>query len=140
FRGWARVEAGHAGRGVDELRAALAAYRGTEAKLYLPYARALWGGVCRSRGDLEEGLAAVTEARQMIEATGMRGFEAQASRRAGELRQASGERDLAAECLQRAMAAAQAQRARLSELRRAVARASVWGQHGRRDDAYNLVS
>jgi predicted ATPase len=38
------------------------------------------------------------------------------------------------------MAAARRQQARLSELRAAVALASLWRERGRRDDAYNLVS
>ena len=58
----------------------------------------------------------------------------------GELRRASGEQDAAAECLQRAMAVAHHQQARLSELSAAVALAGLWRDRGRRDDAYNLIS
>ena len=140
FRGWAWVGAGQAGRGGDDLRAGLAAYRATEGTLYLPYALALWGDVCRSRGELEEGLEAVAEAKRVIEATGIRGFEAHVYRVEGELHRANGDLDATTGCLQRAMAVARRQQARLSELRAAVALASLWCERGRRDDAYNLVS
>jgi class 3 adenylate cyclase/predicted ATPase len=140
FRGWALVEAGRGARGVEEFRAGLAAYRTTEGTLYLPYALALWAEVCRSRGALEEGLEAVAEAKRVIEATGVRGFEADASQAEGELRRAAGDLDAAAECLQRAMAVARRQQARVPELRAAVGLASLWQERGRRDDACNLLS
>jgi class 3 adenylate cyclase/predicted ATPase len=140
FRGWALVEAGQETRGADDLRAGLAAYRATEGTLYLPYALALWAEVCRSRGALDEGLEAVAEARRVIEATGVRGFEPDASRVEGELHRARGDMDAASDCLQRAITVARRQGARLPELRAAVALASLWRERGRRDDAYNLVS
>jgi predicted ATPase len=140
FRGWALAEAGQGGRGADELRAGVAAYRTTEGALYLPYALSLWAGACRSRGALQEGLDAIAEAKRVIEATGVRGFEADACQAEGELHRAQGNMEAAAECLQRAMAVARRQQARLPELRAAVALASLWQECGRRDDAYNLVS
>jgi predicted ATPase len=140
FRGWALVEAGQAGRGRDELQAGLAAYRATEGTLYLPYALALWGDVCRRLDELEEGLDAVAEARRVIETTGVRGFEAHVHRITGELHRANGDLDAAADCLQRAMATARRQQARLSELRAAISLANLWRERGRRNEAYDLVA
>ena len=140
FRGWALVEAGQGARGADDLRAGLAAYRATEGTLYLPYVLALWADVCRSRGALQEGLDALAEAKRVIEATGVRGFEADAYRVEGELHRANGDMDAAIDCLQRAMALARRQQARLPELRAAVSLASLWRECGRRDDASNLIS
>jgi class 3 adenylate cyclase/predicted ATPase len=140
FRGWALVEAGQGGRGADELRAGLAAYRTTAGTLYLPYALALWGEACRARGALQEGLDAVAEAKRVIEATGVRGFEADLLGVEGELHRAGGDLDAATECLQRAIAVARRQQARLPELRAAVALAGLWREAGRRDDAYNLIA
>ena len=140
FRGRALVDAGQAGRGRDELQTGLAAYRATEGTLYLPYALTLWADVCRTLGDLEEGLDAVAEANRVIEATGIRGFEAHAHRIEGELHHANGDPDAAADCLQRAMATARRQQARLSELRAAVSLANLWRERGKRDEAYDLVA
>jgi class 3 adenylate cyclase/predicted ATPase len=140
FRGWALVEAGQETRGADDLRAGLAAYRATEGTLYLPYALALWAEVCRSRGAFEEGLVAIAEAERLIEATGVRGFEPDVARVEGELHGGSGDMDAATDCLQRALAVARRQQARLPELRAAVSLGSLWRERGRRDDASNLVS
>jgi predicted ATPase len=76
----------------------------------------------------------------VIEATGVRGFEADTWRVEGELHRAQGNMEAAVECLQRAMAVARRQQARLPELRAAVSLANLWREGGRRDDAYNLVS
>jgi class 3 adenylate cyclase/predicted ATPase len=140
FRGRALVDAGQAGRGRDELQAGLAAYRATEGTLYLPYALTLWADVCRTLGELEQGLEAVAEARRLIAASGIRGFEAHAQRVEGELHRASGDSDAAAECLQRAMVTARRQQARLSELRAAVSLANLWRERGKRKEAYDLVA
>ena len=134
------VESGQAARGGDELRAGLAAYRATQGTLYLPYALALWGDTCRTLGELEEGLAAIAEARRVIEATGTRGFEAHVDRVEGELHRANGDPDAAVDCLQRAMATARRQQARLSELRAAVSLADLWRERGKRNEAYDLVA
>jgi class 3 adenylate cyclase/tetratricopeptide (TPR) repeat protein len=140
FRGRALVDAGQAGRGREELQAGVAAYRATEGTLYLPYALSLWADACRMLGALGEGLEAIAEAKRVIEARGIRGFEAHALRVEGELHHANGNPDAAAECLQRAMATARRQQARLSELRAAVSLANLWRERGKRKDAYDLVA
>jgi class 3 adenylate cyclase/tetratricopeptide (TPR) repeat protein len=140
FRGRALFDAGRAGLGRDELQAGLAAYRATEGTLYLPYALTLWAEVCRMLGELEEGLDAVAEARRAIEASGIGGFEAHAQRVQGELHQANGDLDAAADCMQRAIATARRQQARLSELRAAVSLANLWRERGKDKEAYDLVA
>jgi predicted ATPase len=44
------------------------------------------------------------------------------------------------DCLQRALATARRQQARLSELRAAVSLADLWRERGRRNEAYDLVA
>jgi predicted ATPase len=44
------------------------------------------------------------------------------------------------DCLQRAMATARRQQARLSELRAAVSLADLWREQGKRNEAYDLVA
>ena len=140
FRGWALVETGQRRAGPAELQTGLAAYRATAGALYLPYALILLSEVCRARGELAAGLEAIAEARSAIEASGVRGFEAQAHRVEGELRQATGDLEAAAACFQRSMAVAHGQQARLSELRAAVNLATLWHEQGRRTEAYDLVA
>jgi predicted ATPase/class 3 adenylate cyclase len=140
FRGRALAESGQAGRGRDELLSGLAAYRATEGTLYLPYALALWGDTCRTLGDLEAGLDAAAEARRVIEATGTRGFEAHVLRVEGDLHRAKGDPDAAVDCLQRALAIARRQQARLSELRAAISLAELWHASGKRSEAYDLLA
>ena len=76
----------------------------------------------------------------MIEETGTRGFEAYVDRVEGELHRANGDPDAATDCLQRAMATARRQQARLSELRAAVSLADLWRERGKRNEAYDLVA
>jgi predicted ATPase len=140
FCGQALVESGQTARGRDQLQAGIAAYRATQGVLYLPYALALWGDMCRALGELDEGLEAVAEARRVIEATGARGFEAHLDRVEGELHRANGDPAAATDCLQHAMATARRQQARLSELRAAVSLADLWRERGRGNDAYDLVA
>jgi adenylate cyclase len=140
FRGWAQVEAGQGRAGRAELQVGLTGYRATAGSLYLPYALVLQSDACRAPGDLPAGLEAIAEAKSAIEATGVRGFEADAHRVEGELRQASGALEAAEACFQSSMAVARSQRARLSELRAAVNLARLWSKGGRRNEAHDLVA
>jgi class 3 adenylate cyclase/predicted ATPase len=140
FRGWALAEAGQGRAGQAELQAGLTAYRVTFGTLYLPYALMLMGDVCHGLGDVEAGLEAIAEAKSVMKASGVRGFEANAHRVEGKLRQAAGDLDAAATCFDRAIAVARSQQARLSELRAAVALATLWHESGRGNEAYDLVA
>jgi predicted ATPase len=140
FRGWAEVAAGQARLGRAELEGGLAAYRATAGALYLPYGLILLGEACLAMDDLDAGLAAIAEARSVIEARGVCGFEAHAQRIEGELRQATGEMKDAAACFQRSLAAARRQQARLLELRAAIALARLWLERGRRQEAQDLLA
>jgi len=140
FRGAARVEGGEAARGLAELRAGLDAYRATSGRLYLPYALAWLGEAARAAGEPQAGLGAIAEARELIEATGVRGFEAHVHRIGGRLRLALPEPDAAAEAdLRRAMEVAAAQDARLSELRAATDLAALWCERGEAGRARALL-
>ena len=76
----------------------------------------------------------------MIEATGTCAFEAHAHRVEGELLRANGDREAAVDSLQRAIATARRQQARLSELRAALSLAELWREQGKRNEAYDLVA
>ncbi len=125
-----------------ELAAGIDAYRATEGRLYLPYALTLHADVCREAGAVASGLEAIGEAKAVIDATGVRGFEAHAHRVEGQLLLAGRRPDptAAERCFRQAMTLAQGQGARLSELRAAVNLAALWQGQGRRTEAYDLLA
>ena len=142
FHGWALAGSGQPGRGLALLREGLAAYRATSGRLYLPYTLALLADVCQQAGERAAGLAALAEARAVIEATGVRGFAALVRRLEGRLLLSGAAPDPAAaeRCFREAMSAARSQGARLPELRAALDLAELWRGRGRAREAYDLVA
>jgi adenylate cyclase len=136
FRGWRLIEAGQAGPGLAELRAGIAGYRATSGVLYLPYALALWAEACRRAGDHDAALHAVTEAKALVEATGVRGFEPYLDRiEAVALRDRGGDPALIEAGLERSIALSRDQKAKVSELRATVELARLWQGQGRSAEA-----
>ncbi len=142
FHGWALAGSGQPGRGLALLREGLAAYRATSGRLYLPYALALLADVCQQAGERAAGLAALAEARAVIETTGVRGFAALVRRLEGRLLLSGAAPDPAAaeRCFRAAMSVARSQGARLPELRAALDLAELWRGRGREREAYDLVA
>ena len=142
FRGWALAGSGQQSAGIALLREGLAAYRATSGRLYLPYALALLADVCDQAGERTAGLAALAEARAVIEATGVRGFAAHVSRVEGRLLLSGPTPDAprAEHCFRMAIAVAHGQGARMSELRAALDLAALWRGQGRRREAYDLLA
>jgi predicted ATPase len=84
-RGWALAEQSQLEAGLTEMREALAAYRATEANNLMPYHLALLGEVYGKAGQIDNGLAALTEALEIVTRTGERQREAELYRLKGEL-------------------------------------------------------
>jgi predicted ATPase len=140
FRGWQLMELGQESTGFEELAAGMAAYRATGGLLYLPYALGLWAEACRRVGDHQAGVLAIAEAKQVIEATAVRGFEPYVGRIEALLLQDQGADAAQVEaCLQRAIALARRQRARISELRTTIELARWWQGQGRKADARSAL-
>jgi class 3 adenylate cyclase len=136
FRGNHLFEAGRADAGLAELRAGIAAYRETSGLLYLPYVLTLLAEACRRVGDHAAGQQAIAEARALVEATGVRGFEPYVQRiEATLLREQGAEAALVEQALERSIAQARQQKARLSELRATVELARLWQGQNRQADA-----
>jgi class 3 adenylate cyclase/tetratricopeptide (TPR) repeat protein len=136
FLGNHLLEAGQADAGLAELRAGIAAYRATSGLLYLPYMLALLAEACRRVGDHAAGLQAITEARTLVDATGVRGFEPYVQRiEATLLREGGAETAPVEQALERSIALARQQKAMLSELRATVELARLWQDQGREAEA-----
>ena len=142
FHGWALAGSGQQSRGIALLREGLAAYRATSGRLYLPYALALLADLCQQAGERAAGLAALAEARAVIEATGVRSFAALVRRLEGRLllSGAGPDPEAAERCFREAMSIAHGQGARLPELRAALDLARLWRGRGRGREAYDLVA
>jgi len=119
----------------------VAAYRATGGRLYLPYALARQAEAYREAGRLAEGFDLLAEASECVRAHGLRLFEPELHRCMAELLLALQEPnpDEAAARLERAMAAARAQGAKLWELRGATCLARLWRNQGRHAEARELL-
>jgi adenylate cyclase len=136
FLGNHLLEAGRPDEGLAELGAGVAAYRATSGLLYLPYMLALLAEACRRTGDHAAGLEAIGEARSLVDATGVRGFEPYVQRiEATLLRDRGADAALVEQALEASIALAQKQKVRLSELRATVELARLWQSQGRQADA-----
>jgi predicted ATPase len=96
-------------------------------------------------GQTEAGLRLLDEALAVMDSTGERWWEAEVHRLKGEFlwSAACGVRSaalMAEACLQQALAVARSQQARSLELRAAMSLSRLWQQHGKRDDARQLLA
>ena len=87
-----------------------------------------------------EGLAVLREAAALVEDTGERYVEAEIHRLKGNLLLAENGSAEAEACYVRALQVARAQEARSLELRAAMSLARLWGEHGRRAEARDLLA
>ena len=136
FRGNHLLEARQTDAGLAELRAGIAGYRETSGLLYLPYMLTILAEACRKVGDHKVGQQTIAEARTLVDGTGVRGFEPYVQRiEATLLRDQGADPVLVEDALERSIALAQTQKAKLSELRATVELARLWQSQGRSTDA-----
>jgi predicted ATPase len=115
----------------------LKAWRGTGS---MSYHLARVADAYRIARSTEEGLRLIDEALKAVERLEDRWFEADLHRVQGELLLLTGtDSDEAAACLERALAAARLQGARLLELRAATSIARLWCSKSRRSHARDLL-
>ena len=72
YRGWVEVNNGVMAQGTSLLRGGSAAWRATGAELWMPHYIALLARACETAGQIEEALALLDEALQIVERTGER--------------------------------------------------------------------
>ena len=140
YRGLAKVKNGDVAEGMSFLRSGLAAYRSTGAELWMPYFIALLAGACEIVGQVEQALALLDDALQIVERTGERWFAAELNRVKGQLLLRQGDSWAAEELYRKALRIAWEQEARLWELRAAVSLARLWHDQGRRAEARDLLA
>ena len=138
--GWVKVKNGDVAAGMSLLRSGLAAYRATGAEVWVPYYVALLASACEITGKIDEGLALLNEALQVIERTGERWFEAELYRHKGQLLLRQGSADAAEQLYRRALSIAVAQKAKLWELRATVNLARLRRDQSRRSEARDLLA
>jgi predicted ATPase len=142
IQGWALAAGGDAGQAIAAISKGLADYEATGVVLFSPYFLALLAEAHRWAGDAATGMSRLAAALERVKRTGVRWIEAELHRLRGELLLSTPEPDpLGAEaCLQRALAVARGQEARLWELRAATSLARLWRDQGKCGEARNLLA
>jgi predicted ATPase len=142
LRGGTLTALGHRGEQSGQIRHDLAAVRETGTALWEPYFLALLAEAYAQEGQVEAGLAPLTEALAAAQATGERWGEAELYRLPGVLllRQTGTQQEEVETWLRRALDVARRQEAKALELRTAVSLSRLWQQQGKRTEAYELLT
>jgi predicted ATPase len=143
LRGWASAQQGQAQAGIAQIHEGLTAWRATGAALVQPYLLALLAEAYGIMGQPEAGLTVLAEALTRVDTTGERWYAPELYRLKGELillQENAEHRAEAESCFHHALAIAQNQQAKSLELRAATSLARLWHQHGKRQEAYDLLA
>lgn len=140
FRGWTTVKKGDLTGGILHLRQGLSAYRATGAGVWMPYCLALQAMAYDITGQIEEGSTVLDEALQFAETTGERWLAAELNRHKGQLLQRQVHFDAAEVFYRNALNIAEAQEAKLLELRAATSLARLWRDQGKRSEVRDLLA
>jgi class 3 adenylate cyclase/predicted ATPase len=140
YRGWIKVQNGEMAEGISFLRGGLAAFRATGAEIWTPHNLALLASAYEIAGQIDEALARLDDALQIVERTGERWFEAELYRHKGQLLLRQGHTGAVEELYRTALGIAQEQKAKLWELRAAVSLARLRRDQGRRGEARDLLA
>jgi class 3 adenylate cyclase/predicted ATPase len=142
LRGWALTAQGEEAEGVAQVHQGLVAYRGMGSEVHRPYFLALLAEAYGEVGQPEEGLTALVEALAIVDNTGERNWEAELSRRKGELllEQRGQKVGEAEECFRQALDIARRQQAKSLELRASMSLSRLWQQEGKLEEAHQLLA
>jgi class 3 adenylate cyclase/predicted ATPase len=141
-RGWALAHLGQAEQGVAQIREGLAMASATGAEMCRTYNLAQLAEACGKAGRIDEGLAVIAEALDVVQEKGERWWEAEILRLRGELLLKQNPSDLAAAqaWLGRAIEMARQQSAKSLELRATTSLARLLAKQGRRDEARTMLA
>src|SRR5260370_27195717 len=139
YAGWAKVKKGDVAEGISFLRSGLKAYRSTGAEMFMPFFVALLARAYEIGGQVEQGVALLIKALQIVERTGERWFAAELNRHKGQLMLRLGSAEAAEELYCKALSIAQEQEAKLWELRAATSLARRRRDQGRHSEARDLL-
>jgi predicted ATPase len=139
--GWTLAMQGQTEDGLMQLHQGLAINRATGHAVFYPWGLTRLAEAYGHSGQPIEGLRVVAEALTVIDTTEERMWEAELHRLKGELllQQSSGNPGDAETCFHHAMTIAQNQSAKLWELRAATSLARLWQQHGKREEARQVL-
>jgi tetratricopeptide (TPR) repeat protein len=139
LRGRALVELGEVARGLDELATGLAAHLDTRSTLLRPYYFVLHAGALLRVREYDRARQALTEAREISEATNQHAYDSEHRRLEAEVCLARGHRRDCDRLYQESLAIARGQGARFLELRAARGYASFLADAGRRPEARDVL-
>jgi class 3 adenylate cyclase/predicted ATPase len=138
--GWAKVKNGDVMAGLSLLHSGTGAFRATGAGAWTPYFLGLLAMAHAIAGEIEEALARLDDALEIVEKTGERWFAAELNRYKGELLLRQGHPDAVEELYRKALGIAREQEAKLWELRAAVSLARFWRDQGKSTKARDLLA
>ena len=152
MKGWALTEQNHSEEGISMIRKGIAAWEKTRAELQLPLFLALLAQAYQRTGQHTLALQALDSALSVVTRTGERAYDAELTRRKGELCLALGKETetvgvkdttsaatKAESYFQEALAIARRQGAKSWELRAALSLSELWCTQDRYQEAYNLL-
>jgi predicted ATPase len=133
LRGWALAMQGDAAAGVADIHQGFVALHGMGHKQYRPYYLSLLAEAYGQAGQIEAGLAALTEAVTLVAATEERWWEAELYRLQGELLGQLPLPDVVQTeaCFQQALDVARRQQAKALDLRAALSLGRLWQGQGK---------
>jgi predicted ATPase len=137
--GWLMVDVEDIRAGITRMRGALAVLQANADEDFMPHYLLLLATAHARAEEFAEALSLVRGALARLEGTGERLFEAELHRLEGKLL-VSSDWPGAEGCFRKAIAVAQAQQARLWELRAATSLARLWAEQGRRAEAHDLLA
>jgi class 3 adenylate cyclase/predicted ATPase len=137
---WARARLGDGEQAIADIRRGIAAYRATGAELESSYWFALLAEACATIGAVQEGLAALTEALNLVTTTGVPFCHAELFRLNGELLLKGEEPSQAEASFREAIHVASIQHAKLLELRASTSLAQLWRDQGKVQQARELLA
>jgi predicted ATPase len=142
LNGWARAAQDQGEDGIAEIKQGITAYRATDAQAWLPFLLALQAETYAREKRIEDGLATVAEALELVEKTEERCWQAELNRIKGELLLAvpADNHAEAESCFSQALVIACRQQAKSWELRAAVSLGHLWQQQGKIDEARDLLA
>jgi len=140
LRGAALLEQGAVDEAIARIRDGVAKWTGLGRTKELPLGLASLAEGLARRGDRVGALAALREGLATADATGEHKWDAELHRLTGTVLLAENKLDEGQAALQQAIRVAQAQQAKLLELRAARDLARLWGEQSRRTEARNLLA
>jgi predicted ATPase len=147
LQGWALVVQGQGEEGIAQLRQGLGVYQATGAVMTQSHVLALLAEAYGKMGQIDKGLAALGEALDFVDRTGVRFYEAELYRLKGELTLQAKDQSLRSQveeeaeaCFHKAIDIARQQQAKSLELRAVMSLSRLWQQQGKQKEAHDLLS